>query len=147
LNLHKENLTKIVTQLPLFPNNNSTIYFKNFLEIILNSVIDVEYLYTEDYENFYPTPGGPLIIDGGTWFKSTHINVSMNLVDFDSLILSSGETLYQKAISLFYNFAPITLVVKELSFLIIFNVEDWPNNMAFGVDCAMEIEDLELTIY
>src|SRR5438094_7674253 len=52
LNLNADNLTKVVTQLSMYPDQNGTEYFTKFIDLVLNANTDVVYLYTEDYLNF-----------------------------------------------------------------------------------------------
>lgn len=133
LNLSADNLTKVVSQLSLYPDQNGTILFTKFIDLILNALTEVQYLWTQDYVNFYPTPGGTLVADGGTWFKITHINLSMALLSLDTLVLSPGQSLYQRVKELFYTFAPVALVIERLDFVILFEDKEWLGGSAFGV--------------
>jgi hypothetical protein len=135
-----------VTQLPKYPDRNSTIYFKNFIEFILNSVVDVTYLYTQDYITFYDTPGGPMIYNGGPWFKTTHIDLGVSLLSLGTLVLNSGQTLLSRVQSLFYNFAPATLVINDFYFILVFNVADWVGGQTFGIGMSLDQGDYEVVI-
>lgn len=146
LNLSADNLTKVVSQLSLYPDQNGTILFTKFIDLILNALTDVQYLWTQDYVNFYPTPGGALVVDGGRWFKITHINLSMALLSLDTLVLSPGQSLYQRVKELFYTFAPVALVIERLDFVILFEDKEWLGGAAFGIGSYFGQSDARVVI-
>lgn len=84
-------------------------------------------LYTEDYISFYEEPLGALRIDGGTWYKTTHINLEMQKVPADQqIILPTGTTLKDRFLSAFFSFAPVNVVIDQFFFSIeIENKEDF----------------------
>lgn len=84
-------------------------------------------LYTEDYVSFYEEPLGALRIDGGTWYKTTHINLEMQKVPADqSIILPQGTTLKDRFLSAFFSLAPVNIVIDQFFFSIeIENKEDF----------------------
>jgi len=146
LYLNAENLTKIVTQLPHYPDHNSTKYFVNFVDMILNAVTDVRYLYTKDYADFVEQPNGPLVIDGGDWFLTTHIELNIGLLHLDSLLLADGESLFTRVKALFHNFAPVPLVIERFYFTIIIDDKDWVGGSAFGIGAAFHHGEYEITL-
>lgn len=97
------------------------------IAFILGRRVRVSTLYTEDYVTFYETPYGPLRIDGGTWYKTTHINLEMQKVGTDSkLNLPNGQTLKDRFLSAFFEMAPVNVVVDQFYFLIeVENKEDF----------------------
>jgi len=140
LSMSTESLTRLVTQLPLYPNYNSTILFENFIDLLLNAVSTVEYLYTKDYVNFYPSPRGDLITEGGSWFKVTHINLYMELLHPETIDLSPGsKSIYRRIIDVFYAFCPIALVIQNFFFTI-------RSNVGYGFAVYMTPPDLEVVI-
>ncbi len=146
LSLNAENLTKIVTQLPHYPDHNSTQYFTNFIDMLLNAMTDVRYLYTKDYVNFVEKPTGPLIIDGGDWFETTHIELNLGLLHFDSLLLSDGESLYSRVRELFHSFSPVALVIERFYFVIVIPDKEWVGGKAFGIGAKYSAGYAEITI-
>ena len=84
-------------------------------------------LWTEDYISFYEQPLGALRIDGGTWYKTTHINLEMQKVPADQkIVLPTGTTLKDRFLSAFFSLAPINLVVDQFFFSIeVENQEDF----------------------
>lgn len=146
LSLNAENLTKIVTQLPHYPDHNSTRFFTNFVDMLLNAVTDVRYLYTKDYADFVEVAGGPLVTEGGDWFATTHIELNIGLLHLDSLLLASGETLFSRVKELFHNFAPIALVIERFYFTIIIDDKDWVGGSAFGIGAAFHHGEYEITL-
>jgi hypothetical protein len=132
------NLLKLVTQLPHYPDYNGPDLFIKFEELILNAKISMEHLYTEDYVNFYPEPGGGLLKLGhGNWFKTTHINLNIELRD-SSVVLSTGDLLYQRVRDIFYNFCPISLVINALYLVVTFDIVDWVGGKAFGIETRID---------
>ena len=136
LNLNADNLTKIATQLSLYPDSNGTDMFVKFLDLVLNSVTEVDYLYTKDYVNFYVKRKGNLVQDGGVWFKTTHIELALTLLNLDTLSLSPGTSLLQRVHELFYTFAPVSLVIERTNFIVIIPDEEWLGGKAFGLGAA-----------
>lgn len=137
LNLNADNLTKIATQLSMYPDSNGTELFPKFLDLVLNSVTEVEYLYTQDYINFYNKPGGPLVDEGGRWFKTTHIELALVMLSLETLQLNPGVSLFGRVKELFYEFAPAALVIERTDFAIIIGNEDWQGGSSFGLGTAM----------
>ncbi len=143
LNMNSDSLTRLVSQLPRYPDQNSTQYFTNFIDVLLNSSIKVDYLYSKDYVNFLTVPQGPLITDatlsdgltpsgamgagggsggagGGSgpaqWFKTTHINLNIALLNLQTLVLRPNQTLLARTKELFYSYSPIPLVIERITF-------------------------------
>lgn len=99
------------------------------ISYILGRRVVVYDLYTEDYVKFYETPYGPLRIDGGTWYKTTHINLEMQMVGSDTnMLLPTGTTRKDKFLSAFFTLAPINIVIDQFFFII--EVE---NKADFGI--------------
>ena len=112
-------LLRIVTQLAMYCDQNGTQLFQNFMDLLINSNTNIVYLWTENYRQFYDKPYGALVVDGGTWYKTTHVNVFLALlVDDTSLsnVSLAGQTLFQRVKKLFYQFAPITLIIYKFYF-------------------------------
>lgn len=97
------------------------------ISFVLGRRVVVRDLYTEDYADFYETPFGAMRIDGGTWYKTTHIVLEMQKVaDDQSISLPKGTTLKDRFLSAFYQLAPINIVVDQFFFLIeVENKEDF----------------------
>jgi hypothetical protein len=146
LNLNEDNLTKLVTQLPLYPDQNGTEYFTKFLGLLLNAQTDVEYLYTRDYMNFVEVPRGALVKDGGEWFKTTHVVLEINLFNLDRLLLSAGRTLFDRVKELFHAYAPVALVVERIDFVENFEDSDWLGGSAFGLATTLGYEEVTVVI-
>ncbi len=122
-------LTKIVTQLPLYADQNGTKLFPEFIELALNGTVQVQNTFNEInplnptyYKKpFYPEAQGPNVVDGGNWYETTHINLSIGLLvtteQLKSISLKPGQTLRQRTQELFYSLAPINLVVNKFYFV------------------------------
>lgn len=112
-------LLKVIPQLALYPESNSSTQFVKFFDFLLNASTEVEYLYTEDYANFYTQPQGTLITEGGSWYKTTHINLFMALFitteQLKNVNLTNGS-FKDRILEVFYEYAPAPLVVHRFCF-------------------------------
>jgi hypothetical protein len=116
LNLSIDKFTKIATQLGMYPDSNGTEAFVKFISLMINGFCNVDYLWTKDYINFYPQPGGVPIELGGPWFKTTHVDLTMGFLTLAGLQLKQGQTLYQRTKEIFYQQAPVALVIERMGF-------------------------------
>lgn len=99
-----------------YAETNGREDFDRFMELLLGRQVTVQNLYTQDYVSFYPQPFGPLNIDNGSWFLTTHVDIAVALEGLDSLLLNPGQGLEDKILQLFYQVAPLNLVVKNFFF-------------------------------
>ncbi len=68
-------LRKLMQQLPEWRHANGTLYWPDYVSMLLGQPFSARRLYTTDYDSFYPTPLGTLIQDGGQWYKTTHVEI------------------------------------------------------------------------
>jgi hypothetical protein len=141
MSMSSSTLTRLVTQLPLYPDYNSTLLFENFIDLLLNAITSIEYLYTKDYVNFYPYSKGSLVMDGGAWFKTTHINLSVDLLQPETLDTTSPGSLpiFKRVLAVFYTFCPIALVLEHFYFTIKYSIE-------YGMVSYTTSPDIEIDI-
>lgn len=132
LNLSIDKFTQLAAQLGMYPDTNGTEDFTKFISLMTNGNCTVDYLWTEDYLNFYTEPQGPILELGGRWFKTTHVNLNMGFSTLDGLQLKPGQTLGQKIRDLFYQQAPAPLVIERQTFTVSLECEDF----GFGADSA-----------
>ena len=118
LNLSVDSFTRIATQLPMYSDYNGTEQFSKFLSLILGAYCDIVYLFTDDYEDFYANAQGTLITEGGVWFKSTHVELDVGMSSIVNLQLAPGQTLYTRVKAIFYQQAPVTLVIERMNFVV-----------------------------
>ena len=125
-------LTKLTTQLPLYADYNGTYLFEKFVELLLNGECEVQHLWAEifpeDKDNYYNWTNVPqldeskLVYRGGTWVRTTHIDLYIGLgigaTSLDNIVLNPGQTLLQRVIDLFFEYAPVALVIRQFWFLI-----------------------------
>lgn len=128
LNLSVDKFTRIVTQLGMYPDSNGTEAFTKFISLMINGFCDVTYLWSKDYVNFYVKPKGATIDQGGRWFKTTHIELAMGFLTLAGLQLKKDQSLYARTKEIFYQQAPITLVIERMAFSAYAQAE-----VAFGV--------------
>lgn len=69
---------RIFDALPDYNLVSGTKNWPKFVAMLLGGQFDSERLYTADYQTFLPTPLGTLIQDGGTWYRTTHVDLSID---------------------------------------------------------------------
>jgi hypothetical protein len=98
--------------------NASNINWNKFLDLVLNSRTDVKYLWTRDYKSFHPKPLGMTIEHGGPWYKTTHVEFSIELLArqelIDAVFGGKEKSLGKQLEDVFYEYAPMTLVVERI---------------------------------
>ncbi len=117
LDSSNNNLLRVVTQLPLYYDSNGTNLFIKFIDLVLNAETEIEKLWTEDHVNFFNKPRGPLLVDGGTWYLSTHVDIFIRLINPTYVVLTSLG-LVDKIKNLFYQNSPIELVIQRFYFVV-----------------------------
>ena len=117
--LNPERLMKSVYMIPLVYQHSGLDSMWRVIEFILGRRMSVTPLWTEDYIDFYPEPFGPKRVDGGTWYKTTHVNLTMQTVGSDArIILPRNQTLKDRLLSAFYSYAPVNLVIDKFAFTV-----------------------------
>lgn len=106
---HSEIIRKFIHMLPLYQEIAGTQDYPRFISFLLDRSIDVKDLYTRDYCTFTQRPLGALNIDGGDWYITTHILLSIQWKETDTDRLN----IEQRLLDLFYQFAPIQTVVQH----------------------------------
>ena len=117
--LNTSGMLKLATQLNRFSDYSSTPQFNKFMDMVLNAVSSVEYLWTNDYKSFFPVPKGISVDQGGDWYLTTHCNLSIELKTDAATVaqvlkLAQGTSIASKMRDVFYEFAPITLVLDSV---------------------------------
>lgn len=106
-----------VSQLVLYAERSGCNDYAHTMSFILGRSIDSTGLYTNDYSNFYSRPYGTLQVDGGEWYKTTHIELGMQYLSSDyKLLLPRGKTVRDRFLDTFYEFAPWNIVVERFYF-------------------------------
>jgi hypothetical protein len=142
LNMSAEKFTHLSSQLGMYPDTNGTDDFTKFIGLMTNGHCFVEYLWTEDYINFYLEPKGLTLEKGGRWFKTTHVYLNMGFSTLDGLQLKENQTLGQKILEIFFQQAPTTLVVERQIFTVA--LECQPIGFGATVLGAERIYEVEL---
>jgi hypothetical protein len=113
-----EKLSRAVYMLSMFHEISGVEGFERSIEFVLGREVIVRTKYTNNYVDFYTEPQGPLLIDGGDWYQTTHISLGMELVPGDrNLILPIGKTLQDRLLDAYFEFAPINQVVDDFFFI------------------------------
>ena len=125
-------LTKLTSQLPLYADHNGTYLFEKFIELLLNGECEIDHLwaqvYQSDLDHYYDWTATPqtdtskLVYRGGNWIRTTHIDLRIGLLygatSLDSIVLRPGQTLFQRVVEIFYDYAPIALVIRYFWFIV-----------------------------
>jgi len=120
--LSQNAILNVVNDLGSYTSTLGTPDFVKFFDFVMNSNSKVNYLWTNDYKNFYPAPKGLLITEGGTWYNTTHVSLEIELYApqsvIDSVFTSAAGatigTIEDKIKEVFYQFAPLTLVLDSV---------------------------------
>lgn len=116
----RHNLNRLgnsLSQLVLYAERSGANDYAHTLSYIFGRSVDSTGLYTNDYVNFYPQAYGTLQVDGGDWYKTTHIELGMQMLASDySLLLPRGKTIKDRFLDAFYEFAPWNIVVERFYF-------------------------------
>ena len=125
--VNPERLYNSVYMIPLLHRVTGLESAYRAISYILGRRVTTYELYTEDYISFYEQPFGALRIDGGTWYKATHINLEMQKVaDDQDIKMPTGTTLKDRFLSAFFTLAPINIVIDQFFFSIeVENTEDF----------------------
>ncbi len=100
-------LKKVMNVLSLYHEVAGTDDFHKVISLLLGRAVYVEDLYTNNYCFFYTQPYGALNIDGGDWYKTSHVNLYIEaLLTEDQNVLRAKD----KLLEVFYKFCPINLV-------------------------------------
>jgi hypothetical protein len=111
------NLRSALQQLVHYAERSGTNFYPRQMEFIYGRSVDVVELYTNDYKAFYDRPYGPLLIDGGDWYKTTHVDLGMQLLPTDmNLIVPRNTELKDRFLDAFYELAPWNVVVERFHY-------------------------------
>ena len=151
LSANRDNIHKLFHMLPLYHELSGTPKFPRFIEFLLGRGFRATPLFTVDYVDFYPKPLGKMVTEGGLWYSTSHVEISvdasgledifsliieakdipklldagfsteqinalrgieLNTTDHDALIVN--QLMANRIIELYYEFAPIEDVVRQV---------------------------------
>ena len=105
-------------QLARWREVTGTDEWHRFVSYFLGADLQVKNLYTNDYKRFFPKPLGELVVNGGSWYRTTHVDLTVNFRQLRfSLKPRSNQTLYDRALELIKQYIPITLRVHSLALM------------------------------
>jgi len=85
MSFRSEVFKKIFDTLPEYSEVSGTKDWSKYVAMILGANFESYRLYTNDYQSFVPTPLGTMIKDGGSWYKTTHVDLEV-----DAHLINSG---------------------------------------------------------
>lgn len=84
------------------------------ISYVLGRYLEVTNLYTRNYRDFYGKNYESLNIDGGRWYKTTHVDLGMEAVAQDRYMpLSPGQTRKDRVLDAYFELAPVTQVIRR----------------------------------
>lgn len=105
-----------------------------FISFFFGAEVRCTNLYTDNYRQFYAAPKGALVMDGGSWYKTTHIDLVVNIRQLRfNLKPRSNQTLYARVLELVNTYRPVTLVVHKLTLMEAISVPQQPATLYVGV--------------
>ena len=112
-------LRHMLPSLPQYVDTNSGNNWGAFLGLLLDGKLRVEQLWTKDYVNFTGSPQGPTIIDGGPWFKSTHVSVQLSYIGYRNVLAQLGSSFTSElAHQILEDYMPVNLVLERMGFYV-----------------------------
>lgn len=113
----------------MFNTEKATPSFEQYMSFVLDTYLKIHPLYTDrgttlgtapgpnDYKVFF-REGDPAIgvtvANGGTWYKTSHVDIEYTASDIDPEFITTGANTDQLLIDTFYAIAPIHLVLRLL---------------------------------
>jgi hypothetical protein len=85
------NIHKLFYMFPIYHELSGTPKFPKFIEFLLGRSLSILPLFTTDYKDFYPKPKGLLISQGGPWYLTSHVELSVNSIGLDEILQLSIE--------------------------------------------------------
>lgn len=126
-----DKLKSALSQLVLYAERSGTSDYADQLQFIFGRSVDVVELYTNNYKDYYERPYGPLLIDGGEWYKTTHIDLGMQALPTDSLVIPRGKLRRDRYIDAFYELAPWNVVVENFYYNIDMQLDTYFSGVLF----------------
>lgn len=134
--------TNVLAQIPymfsLYHENAHNNDFWRFISFLLGRRISITPLYTNDYRFFYEEPQGTENIDGGDWYKTTHIDVAIGIENlYSNIIANVNKTYIDRVTDLFYEYTPIQLVVRNMFYALYCDVSQIGFTAADSIDRSL----------
>lgn len=116
---HYHALVETLPYLPRYSERSGTEDSMKLISAVLGRTVEITPLYTEDYSSFYAKPHGPMQVEGGNWYKTTHVDLGMQLVPGDiKLNIPRGKTRRDRFEDAFFDYAAWSIVVNEFYYII-----------------------------
>ena len=80
-----DKLVSVFDHVPKWAEVSGTKEWDKYVSFLIDSVFSTRRLWTADYQEFYVYPQGKTIVDGGTWYPTTKVDleVSIDMLDPD----------------------------------------------------------------
>lgn len=108
-------IAKLPDQIAAWSSVAGTSRWVRFVGFLLGTAVRVKPLYTRDYRTFFPQPLGTKVMHGGEWYKTTHVDVEINL---RSLRVNTrpraGQSLEARVLEVVTRYKPVQLRLRKL---------------------------------
>ena len=89
------------------------------ISYVLGRMLEVTNLYTKNYRDFYSRNYESLNIDGGSWYKTTHVDLGIESVPQDLfMVLPEGVTRKDRMLDAYFELAPINQVIRRFYWIL-----------------------------
>lgn len=89
------------------------------ISFVLGRMLEIQYLYTKNYRDFYNRAYESLNIDGGTWYKTTHVDLGMEMVPQDIfMVLPEGSSRKTRMLDAYFELAPVNQVIRRFYWIL-----------------------------
>lgn len=89
------------------------------MSYVLGRMLEVQNLYTKNYRDFYNRNYESLNIDGGTWYKTTHVDLGVEAVPQDIfMVIPEGSSKKTRVLDAYYELAPVNQVIRRFYWIL-----------------------------
>lgn len=89
------------------------------ISYVMGRMLEVQNLWTKNYRDFYNRNYESLSIDGGSWYKTTHVDLGVEAVPQDIfMVLPEGVTRKDRILDAYFELAPVNQVVRRFYWIL-----------------------------
>lgn len=121
-----EDVKNFLRHTPDFWKEKGGRNFIEYMSFVVNAFIEMRYLWTEDYVEFYSEGAveiGTPFHEGGTWYPTSHVFIVYDVDKFRNSV-NANFTSQAALTKFFYSIAPIQLVIKAFLLTLTVDTED-----------------------
>lgn len=89
------------------------------ISFVLGRMLEVTNLYTKNYRDFYSRNYESMLIDGGKWYKTTHVDLGIETVPQDLyMVLPEKVTRKDRVLEAYFEYAPVNQVIRRFYWIL-----------------------------